>query len=91
MKKQNQEQCEAPKWYGAPIPERIRLENTAGKWWHCETLGIYCRNAYLATCECASGWVLVQNAVKEADEARKMKEMEDKYSIKEEYDIITNK
>lgn len=84
MKKQNQEQCEAPKWYGAPTPERIRLEEVAGKWWCCEVLGIYAHNGYLATCECSTGWVLVPNAVKEADEARKMKEMEDKYSIKED-------
>ena len=84
MKKQNQEQCEAPKWYGAPTPERIRLEEVAGKWWYCEVLGIYAHNGYLATCECSTGWVLVPNAVKEADEARKLKEMEDKYSIKED-------
>lgn len=84
MKKQNQEQCEAPKWYGAPTPERIRLEEVAGKWWYCEVLGIYAHNGYLATCECSTGWVLVPNAVKEADEARKMKEMEDKYNIKED-------
>ena len=80
MKKQNQGQCEAPKWYGAPIPERIRLENTAGKWWHCETLGIYCRNAYCATCECASGWVLVTDAEKEAADERQRKEWEEKYN-----------
>jgi hypothetical protein len=84
MKKQNQEQCEAPKWYGAPTPERIRLEEVAGKWWYCEVLGIYAHNGYLATCECSTGWVLVPNAVKEADEARKLKEMEDKYNIKED-------
>ena len=84
MKKQNQEQCEPPKWYGAPTPERIRLEEVAGKWWYCEVLGIYAHNGYLATCECSTGWVLVPNAVKEADEARKLKEMEDKYSIKED-------
>lgn len=84
MKKQNQEQCEAPKWYGAPTPERIRLEEVAGKWWYCEVLGIYAHNGYLATCECSTGWVLVPNAVKEADEARKIKEMEDKYNIKED-------
>lgn len=84
MKKQNQEQCEAPKWYGAPIPERIRLEEVAGKWWYCEVLGIYAHNGYLATCVCSTGWVLVPNAVKEADEARKLKEMEDKYNIKED-------
>ena len=84
MKKQNQEQCEAPKWYGAPTPERIRLEEVAGKWWYCEVLGIYAHNGYLATCECSTGWVLVPNAVKEADQARKLKEMEDKYSIKED-------
>ena len=84
MKKQNQGQCEAPKWYGAPTPERIRLEEVAGKWWYCEVLGIYAHNGYLATCECSTGWVLVPNAVKEADEARKLKEMEDKYNIKED-------
>lgn len=84
MKKQNQEQCEAPKWYGAPTPERIRLEEVAGKWWYCEVLGIYAHNGYLATCECSTGWVLVPNAVKEADEARKLKEIEDKYNIKED-------
>ena len=56
----------------------------AGKWWYCEVLGIYAHNGYLATCECSTGWVLVQDAVKEADEARKMKEMEDKYNIKED-------
>ena len=84
MKKQNQGQCEPPKWYGAPTPERIRLEEVAGKWWYCEVLGIYAHNGYLAACECSTGWVLVPNAVKEADEARKLKEMEDKYNIKED-------
>lgn len=66
------------------MAKRIRLENTEGKWWHCDKLDIYARNGYLATCECSTGWVLVPNAVKEADEARKMKEMEDKYNIKED-------
>ena len=84
MKKQNQGQCEAPKWYRTPTPERIRLEEVVGKWWYYEVLDIYAHNGYLATCECASGWVLVPNAVKEADEARRMKEMEDKYGFKED-------
>ena len=84
MKKQNQGQCGMPNWYGAPTSESIRLEEVAGKWWYCEVLGIYAHNGYLATCECSSGWVLVPNAVKEADEAQKLKEMEDKYSIKED-------
>ena len=45
---------------------------------------VFKHNGYLATCECSTGWVLVPNAVKEADEARKLKEMEDKYNIKED-------
>lgn len=84
MKKQNQGQCEPPKWYGAPTQERLILEEVAGKWWYCAVLGIYAHNGYLATCECSTGWMLVPNAVKEADEARKLKEMEDKYNIKED-------
>ena len=33
------------------MAKRIRLENTEGKWWHCDKLDIYARNGYLATCE----------------------------------------
>ena len=50
------------------MAKRIRLENTEGKWWHCDKLDIYARNGYLATCECTSGWILVTDAEKEAAE-----------------------
>jgi len=62
------------------MAKRIRLENTEGKWWHCDKLDIYARNGYLATCECVSGWVLVTDAEKEAADEKRRKEWEDKYN-----------
>lgn len=62
------------------MAKRIRLENTEGKWWHCDKLDIYARNGYLATCECVSGWILVTDAEKEAADEKRRKEREEKYN-----------